>query len=182
MGRANAGVDLDRLFQDNVVGNGPALLSYFLRRIAVREDAADLVSEVYLTAWRRASEIPMDPEASKRWLYSLSRGAVANYRRGELRRHDLSDRLRSALREADQSSETPPADAEDVLAVLSEPDRELLRLIHWEGLALHEAAQVLQIRPATARKRAERARTRLASSRRIGRSPAGTPPGLPIIV
>jgi len=44
------------------------------------------------------------------------------------------------------------------LEALGADDRELLTLIAWEGLTGVEAAGVLGIRPATARKRLERAR------------------------
>ena len=47
------------------------------------------------------------------------------------------------------------------LEALAADDRELLTLIAWEGLTGVEAAGVLGIRPATARKRLARARGRL---------------------
>ena len=47
------------------------------------------------------------------------------------------------------------------LARLSEPDRELLLLIAWDGLSPAEAATVLAVKPATARVRLSRARRRL---------------------
>jgi RNA polymerase sigma-70 factor (ECF subfamily) len=156
--------DAEGHFQTNVVANGPALLGYFARRISKREDAADLVSEVFVTAWRRVEDVPSDPEASLRWLYSLARGAVANYRRGETRRTQLTTRLREAVRVSAPASDHAFHEAMELLTRVSDADRELLMLVHWEGLTLQEAAEVLGIKPATARKRAERARHRIAAS------------------
>lgn len=156
----------ERLFRDNVVANGNALLSYFARRMPRREDAADLVSEVFLIAWRRIGDVPADSEQARKWLYSVARGVLANYRRGEVKRHELAERLRIAISEADVEIDDRFQASQNALAGLSESDRELLMLVHWEGLTLKEAAAILGIRHATARKRAERARVRVAETLR----------------
>lgn len=165
------GAQEEQLFQKNVVVHGPAILGYFMRRIARREDAADLVAEVLLAAWRRVRDIPSDPDEAKRWLFSLSRGALANYRRGEARRLQLADALRWNLRDSQPTwSDNPGIQA---LEALTEVDRELLTLVYWEGFTLREAADILGIRAPTARKRAERARRQLAGQLR---SPARSDP------
>lgn len=164
--------DPELLFQRNVVSHGGVLLSYFLRRVARREDAADLVSEVFLTAWRRIEDVPLEVEDARRWLYSLARGVLSNYRRGEVRRRDLSERLRSVLREPVLTIEDPVDDLRALLSGLSEQDQELLVLVYGDGLTLKEAAAVLGIRPATARKRAERARARAAANHQQAHRPA----------
>lgn len=147
-----------QLFETNVVPLGSALLNYFTRRTSIRADAADLVSEVFVIAWRRIDDVPADTIAAKRWLYSVARGVLANYRRGELRRHELSAGLKALLRE-----EVPPVHTRgaELLSGLRPADRELLMLVYWDGLPLTEAAGVLGIRASAARKRAERAKARL---------------------
>ena len=42
----------------------PDLLRYFRRRVTEPEDAADLLAETGLTAWRRVRDLPADDELS----------------------------------------------------------------------------------------------------------------------
>ena len=55
--------------------NAPALLAYALRRGTSREDAADLVSDVFLAAWRRIDDVPAGDEA-RLWLYGAARRLI----------------------------------------------------------------------------------------------------------
>ena len=48
-------------------------------------------------------------------------------------------------------------------AALSDADREILRLVAWEGLSLRDAARVLECSPVAARVRYHRAKSRLAA-------------------
>ncbi len=50
----------------------------------------------------------------------------------------------------------------DALDALGGDDREVLTLASWEGLCSDQVATVLGVRPATARKRLERGRWRVA--------------------
>ena len=52
--------------------NARDLLAYAQRRVPVAEDAADLVAETYLIAWRRIGEVPRGDEA-RLWLYGVAR-------------------------------------------------------------------------------------------------------------
>ncbi|ADB31934.1 RNA polymerase, sigma-24 subunit, ECF subfamily [Kribbella flavida DSM 17836] len=139
------------------------LLGYALRRVASPDDAADVVAETMLVAWRRIDEVPDDGTA-RLWLYGVARRVVANHRRGQLRRGRLAARLHHSVAEI-----TPdPAALSDAttivrqgLAALSEDDRELLMLIAWDGLEPREAATVLGVPARTVRTRLHRARARL---------------------
>ena len=159
---------LRRLYEEHAA----ALLAYGLRRGATPEDAADLVADVFLAAWRRIDDVPAGDEA-RLWLYGVARRLLANQRRGERRR----TRLGEALREHARTLEPPPAEPPDpalhgALRRLPELDRALLALIAWEGLTPAQAAQVLGLRPVTARVRLHRARARLE------RELAAAPPAL----
>jgi DNA-directed RNA polymerase specialized sigma24 family protein len=72
------------------------LLTYVLRRVDRAEDAADVVAETFLVAWRRLDKVPAGDEA-RLWLYGVARRQLANQRRGQLRRLRLADRLRAEL-------------------------------------------------------------------------------------
>src|SRR5918992_1551637 len=82
------------------------LLAYVLRRVDRAEDAADVVAETFLVAWRRMDKVPAGDEA-RLWLYGVARRQLANQRRGELRRSRLADRLRAELPVAVAAAQAP---------------------------------------------------------------------------
>jgi RNA polymerase sigma factor (sigma-70 family) len=142
------------------------LLAYAMRRVDRAEDAADVVAETFLVAWRRLDTVPAGPEA-RLWLYGVARRQLANQRRGQLRRSRLAERLRAelpaAVAGAHGSEDQRAAAVNAALAALDEDDREILRLSSWEGLAPSEIAIVLGVAGVTVRSRLHRARKRLRS-------------------
>lgn len=60
------------------------LLAYAVRRVADPADAADVVAETFLVAWRRLDDVPAG-EAARPWLYGVARRVLANHYRGERR-------------------------------------------------------------------------------------------------
>ncbi len=136
------------------------ILRYALRRSADPQDAADVVAETFLVAWRRLGEVPAGGEA-RLWLYATARRVLANHQRGIKRRTRLAERLRDELRRQlplQPASDRPVLDA---LAAMAEADRELLMLVGMEELSPSEAARVLGISTMAARTRLHRARRRL---------------------
>jgi RNA polymerase sigma factor (sigma-70 family) len=139
------------------------LLGYALRRVSTPADAADVVAETFLVAWRRRAEVPAG-EATRLWLYGVARRVLANQRRGELRRSALGSRLREELPSVVPDPAGALADRTDAiraLAQLRNGDREVVELTAWEGLDSREIAEVLGITPVAARARLSRARSRL---------------------
>jgi RNA polymerase sigma-70 factor (ECF subfamily) len=139
------------------------LLNYFIRRVATREDAADLLSETFLTAWRHIGRLPKDDEGARMWMFVTARNVHYNYQRGARRRDQLADRLRIDLA-GTKALGTTTAEQLDVRATvraLPEDQRELLMLMHWEGFTLPEAARIAGVRESTARGRYQRARATL---------------------
>ena len=140
------------------------LLAYALRRVDRPEDAADVVAETFLVAWRRLDTVPAGEQA-RLWLYGVARRQLANERRGHLRRSRLADRLRGELPAAVASTRTPEdhraAAVRAALARLEEEDREILRLTSWEGLTPSEIGAVVGVPGVTVRSRLHRARKRL---------------------
>ena len=137
-----------------------ALLAYAVRRVADPSDAADVVAETFVVAWRRLDDVPPD-DAARPWLFGVARRVLANHYRGERRRLALADRLREQVVEVVPPHE--PADPTLLRAMDALPpdDRELLRLVAWEELARDEIALVLGVPRATVRVRLHRARRRL---------------------
>lgn len=139
---------------------GPRVLAYLARRCAQPADAADVMSEVFLVAWRRRDDLPGDDDAAVGWLFGVARGALANQRRGEARRTALAGRLREQLLTL---TPAPGADSgvRDALARLKPEDREVLTLSVWEGLTAEQIAVAVESTPAAVRQRLVRARQRL---------------------
>ncbi len=137
----------------------PALLGYFLRRVEPPEDAADLVSETMAAAWRASRRMPAEPEAARMWLFGVARNVLRNHERGARRRDALVDRLRLAI-----GAVAPPPDAEALaevraaVAALPSELAELVRLVHWDGFTIEEAAAFLDLPASTARGRHQRAK------------------------
>jgi len=137
------------------------ILGYALRRSPDPEDAADVVAETFLVAWRRLADVPAGEEG-RLWLFGTARLVLANQHRGERRRSRLTEELRAELR-----SKLPAETREDrsgvlkALAALGEDDRELLMLVGWEELTPAQTARVLGITSLAVRSRLHRARRRL---------------------
>jgi RNA polymerase sigma-70 factor, ECF subfamily len=140
-----------------------AILAYALRRVA-REDAADVVAETFLVAWRRRDQTP-NGSAERLWLYGIARRIVSNQARGQRRYERLGERLREQAQTAGAPGDDSALGLREVaeaFARLSLPDRELLTLVGGEGLSAAEVALVLGCSAATARVRLHRARARFA--------------------
>ncbi|MDX2972071.1 RNA polymerase sigma factor [Kribbella solani] len=139
-----------------------AVLGYLLRRTGSSHDAADLLSDTFVIAWRRLEEVPAGDQ-TRPWLFGVARRVLANHRRGEVRRMALTYKLRDEL--TDTSVPGPEfSDADSTMArafrALPEPDRELLTLVAWEDLSTAQIATVLGCSRNAVRIRLFRARRR----------------------
>lgn len=141
-----------------------AMLAYALRRVEQPDDAADIVAETFLVAWRRSHDLPPDDEI-RLWLYGVARRVLANHHRGGVRRMRLGERLRQRITTevcADPGTEVPQRlTVQAALNRLGEPDREILMLTVWEGLQPREVAEVMRMSSTAVRSRLSRARAKL---------------------
>jgi len=158
-----------RLYREH----GREILGYALRRCPEPEDAADVVAETFLAAWRRLPDVPSGGEA-RLWLFGAARLILANQRRGERRRNRLTEHLRAELgRQLPAEAPADPSGIHEALNGLEESDRELLMLVGWEELTPAQAARVLGITALAARSRLHRARRRLRA--RLAEAEGGDP-------
>jgi RNA polymerase sigma factor (sigma-70 family) len=135
------------------------LLRFVERRVPA-DEAEDIVSTVFLTAWRRLGELPED---ARPWLFAVARKTMANQTRGWLRRRALDVRVESQPAET-IGHEKGIADRIDLARAwrtLSAADREVLALVAFDGLTSEQAATVLNVRRTTFAMRLARARKRL---------------------
>jgi RNA polymerase sigma-70 factor (ECF subfamily) len=125
----------------------------YVRRRAPVDLVEDVVADVFVVCLRRIDDVPSVPLP---WLYTVARKTLANERRR---------RARTAPAEVAVTRDPEPL-GDSALAVafadLGENDREILRLVAWEGLSISEAATVLECSGVAARVRYHRAKARLS--------------------
>jgi RNA polymerase sigma-70 factor, ECF subfamily len=150
-------VDREARFRRMCDAHTAAILAYALRRTS-RDDAADVVSETFLVAWRRLDDV--DERTALPWLYAIARRVLLSQQRAARRQRAIAQRFAAGLPEA---SETPFGSPRvlDALAALSETEREVLMLAAWEELSSTDAAKVLGCSATAYRIRLHRARRRL---------------------
>lgn len=142
-----------------VTSNTSALLGFFLRRIDNPFDAADLVSETVLAVWKAAKRMPSDDAGARMWLFGVARNVLMHHGRTTVRRDSLTTRLADAI----SASPTLMAN-EDVMDVRAAVDAlpadlaELIRLVHWDGFSIADAATHLGVSASTLRSRHARAK------------------------
>ena len=145
---------LEALFAEH----GQAVRAYALRRID-RSTADDIVSDVFVVAFRRLEEIPDD---ALPWLLATARRVLANHRRSARRREAVTAEL-SVLHVSRWYEEiVGEPELLSALARLRERDREVLLLVAWEDLDPASAAAALGCSRATFAVRLHRARRRIA--------------------
>ncbi len=137
-----------------------AVRAYALRRTDP-STADDIVSEVFVVAFRRWQEIPDDPLP---WLLVTARRVLANHRRAADRRQALTAQLSALHASAWRDEVAGEPELLGALARLRNRDREILLLIAWEDLDPVSAAAALGCSRATFAVRLHRARRRLSAA------------------
>ena len=144
------------------------IYNYCFRRVGSWAVAEDLVSIVFLEAWRRVDKrLPRGKELP--WLFGIATNVIRNRRRAE-RRHA------AALRRVPQPSAYPSfeddsdqrVDDEELIgralslvARLPRREQEVFALCAWSDLSYQDAAIALGLPVGTVRSRLSRARARL---------------------
>jgi len=136
----------------------------YVRRRAPVDVVDDVVADVFVVCLRRLDAVPAQPLP---WLYAVARKTLANDRRR---------RARTAPADAVVAVDPEPvgdAALAAAFARLRERDREVLRLVAWDGVdpaqlpvALGCSAGAARVRLHRARKRFEDAVTRAQSATR----------------
>ena len=143
-----------------------AIYAYVYRRLSPRsDDVTDTVAEVFAVAWRRLDQAPTGDEELL-WLYGVAHRCVLRARRSDWRRLRLVARLRAEAL-AHQFSAGPGSREQEVLDAIERlpaRDREVLRLVMWDGLSHGEAAGVLGCSTNAIAQRLHSARQRLRAA------------------
>ncbi|MGW4500844.1 RNA polymerase sigma factor [Micromonospora sp. NPDC004336] len=132
-----------------------------------RQDAADVVGEVFLVAWRSLDKVRVGEERA--WLFGVARRLVLARRRQDAAATALDERMAAA----NVTEAGPDRLADDValrdqvrqaLDALGTRDREVLVTAAWFDLTAAQAARVLGISRPTYAVRLHRARSRFRAA------------------
>lgn len=155
--------DFERLVQRHQ----QSIWAYLVRRVG-SDRAEDLLSEVWLRAFRYRASYDHSFDSARPWLFRIARHVMASETRhettggfseeavdpwSEVERRMHSSEIRDALLEA--------------VAALSRMQREVLLLFAWEELSPTEIAFALELPPSTIRSHLRRARLALEGSRHL---------------
>ncbi len=159
-----------------------AIHRFLSRRVG--ELADDLLSETFLTAFRKRGDYRADRVDVRPWLYGIGANLIRRHQRDEVARYRVLSRATqnaaaTGPRSADESdSAIDRVDAQALgpslaaaLADLELRDREVLLLIAWGELDYAQVAAVLEIPVGTVRSRLHRARRRVQEH--LGAAPEG---------
>lgn len=159
-----AGNDETR-FADLYQSHRAAVWLYCRRRVGV-DRADDVMSDVFLTVWRRIEEAPAVHDALP-WLYRISYLTVSNHWRSAGRKKRLESKVSTVPMSPPEAFVDQIVVREEVREVvdlldrLKPSDSEVLMLAAWEHLDTGQIASVLNISTDAAKQRLSRARKRL---------------------
>jgi len=144
------------------------IYNYCFRRIGDWSAAEDLLSIVFLEAWRRRSK-RLPPDKVLPWLYGIATNVVRNRRRSERRYRAALARVPAATPEpgfdddaaARIDDEHRVREALAALAGLGKREQDVFVLCAWAGLSYQDAAFSLDVPVGTVRSRLSRARRKL---------------------
>lgn len=151
--------------------HGEAVRAYCARRTGSVDAADDLVSIVFLEAWRRRTEVDLVGDTLLPWLYGVARRTMQQRWRAGLRHRRLLARLALVERAPDHADEVAArlddrrhlSEVQQAVARLRPAERDVFLLCVWQGLDYASAAVALGVPVGTVRSRLSRARARLQS-------------------
>lgn len=145
--------------------HAPALLRYCFRRTADAALAEDLVSVIFLEAWRRRAALRENADPLP-WLYGIATNVVRGQWRSRRRHAAALSRIRGRDATAPSAADVYEREQEmrallGRVARLPRREQDVLALCVWSELSYEQAAVALGVPIGTVRSRLSRARARL---------------------
>jgi len=147
-----------------IAANLDDLLAYAERRALERGDAADALGDALEIVWRRSAKLPTEPLAARMYLFGVLRKVMLNTNRSRRRGTAAVQRLHVELQAAPPTEVEVRLDVAAAIAALPDEQAELVRLVHWDGFSIADAAALLGVNPSTARGRYASARVSLQTT------------------
>ncbi|MEV0585065.1 RNA polymerase sigma factor [Nonomuraea sp. NPDC050310] len=145
--------------------HAPAMRRYVARRLGPSL-ADDVVSDTFLTAFRRRDRYDSGHPDARPWLYGIAARLISRHRRVEIRfyralvRTGVDEIAEPYAERVDDRVAAEQAGLAAALAGLSAGDREVLLMVAWADMTYEDVARALGIPLGTVRSRLHRARAR----------------------
>ena len=121
-------------------------------------DAEDLIQDICLTAYLKYDQL-RKKESFKPWILSIARNRCKDYfRKQALSREVPLEEIPESKLSYGRMGPTLPSPVEETMDLMTDKDREILRLYYWQGLSLIEISQKLNIPLGTVKSRLYTAR------------------------
>lgn len=160
--RAKDPAALEKLM-DKYIAYISAIVWNFLQHSMSREDAEEVVSDVFLTAWNRSRDI--HPQALKPWLAAVAR----NKAKQKLRdagcdlplEEDVLEIPEEETPEGRYSRQEEARLVREAVDSLGEPDREIFLRHYWYAQSVVQISGQMGLNPSTIKTKLRRGRERL---------------------
>lgn len=131
----------------------------FVRFRVNSPDADDLIQDIFLTVYLKYSQLKKK-ESFKPWILAIARNRCNDYFRSQARTQEVPiDEIPESKLSYGRLGPTLPSPVEDTLELLTQRDREILRLYYWQQLSLGEISQKLHIPVGTVKSRLHTAKS-----------------------
>ena len=163
-------------FEALVVTHQDRVFDFCVRMLGDREEASDLVQEIFVSVHQNLDRFRMDSKLST-WIFRISKNHCLNRlkylkRRGRGRSHELGDVSETALNDASEAPLKPDealvaarerALVQKAISQLDEDHRLVVALRDIEGLSYEEIVEITDLPEGTVKSRLHRAREKLVS-------------------
>lgn len=134
----------------------PTLMKYLMHHISSREDAEDILQEVFLSCRRHASEFDPKRCNEQAWLYIIAKRKLVSYYRAKKDQVSLDAMESDLIPGKDDMSQAVNVmiyrqTLAKALAKLDARSREVIVLRYFKGMSSKEVAQRLDISPVNVR-------------------------------
>ena len=163
-------------FEALVHSHQDRVFDFCVRMLGDREEASDLVQEIFVSVHQNLDRFRMDSKLST-WIFRISKNHCLNRlkylkRRGRGRSHELGDVSETALNDASEAPLKPDealvaarerALVQKAISQLDEDHRLVVALRDIEGLSYEEIVEITDLPEGTVKSRLHRAREKLVS-------------------
>lgn len=159
-------------FEEIVRAYGDLVFNVSLRMLKHRQDAEEVVQEVFLTVHRKLKSFAGQSKL-KTWIYRITVNAAINYSRRTGRMRDRTVEYDEEALDPDHTRAVPDAADKEyaehiirhLLGLLSAEQRACVVLRSIEGLSYEQIAEALKIDVNSVRSRLKRARDKMLAAR-----------------
>lgn len=144
---------------EELMANCRMAVEYFVKfRIASKQDAEDVLQEIYLTAYRKFDQLK-DPTSFKAWMIGIARNKCNDWFREKARCLEIPlDDVYEKVPVYGRFGKSEQYMVRETLEQLGDKDKQILELYYWKELPQAEIARQLQIPTGTVKSRLHTAR------------------------